>query len=80
MAEFGSSHQWYLEQDTIEPRYIKHLSDVKKNIFDMINASEYAKYKAIGYSDEQYIEILKNFPERLARHNLLNGTDYKPNR
>lgn len=80
VAEFGSSHQWYLELDLIEPRRIKRLSDVKKNIFDMINESEYSKHKAMGYSDEQYIEILKNFPERLARHNLLNGTDYKPNR
>jgi len=78
VTDIGSEYQVILMQDLIEAKYIKHISDIKKNIYDAIEAVEYPKYKAMGFTDEQYIDMLRIYPERLARYNEVNGTDYKP--
>jgi hypothetical protein len=76
VAEMGSEHQVYIRQDLIKPQFVKHLNDVNDNMYDIIEASAYPMFKGMGWSDEQYIELVRMFPDRIKRYNEVNGTNY----
>ena len=46
----------------------------------MINESEAATFRALGQSEEQIIEMMCYFPERVARYNEVHGNNYKHNK
>lgn len=76
VAEVGAQYQVYIEQDLIESQFVKHLNDFNGNKYDLIEASAYPIYKAMGFSDEQYINMVRMIPDRIKRYNEVNGTNY----
>lgn len=78
VADFGSEHQWILKQELVEAKYITFIKDESFNMYDSINEAEAKKFKAYGYSEEQIINMMRCFPERLARYNEVNGTNLTP--
>ncbi|WP_405226333.1 hypothetical protein [Dokdonia sp. Asnod1-B02] len=76
VAELGTEHQFYLEQENIAPEYIEFSSDQKFNIYDYLEEVDYPRYKNLGYSDEQYIGIISLDKGRIERYNEVNGTNH----
>jgi L-rhamnose mutarotase len=76
VADFGSVFQYIIEQDQIEPKYLKHLEDVSENILDMINQTEEIKFRMLGYSEERIINLMRLFPDRVKAYNKKHATSY----
>ncbi|MHC0440992.1 hypothetical protein [Flavobacterium sp. 3-210] len=58
VADFGSGHQYILQQSKIENKYIKFVEDAKFHYFDLAEETNRVKAKAFGFNEEQYIEML----------------------
>lgn len=80
VAEFGSNCQYILDQQLVEAKCIKHIKDESFNVYDMANESEAIKFRAMGFSEEQIIEMMCFFPDRVARYNEVHGTNHKHNK
>jgi len=80
VAELGSKYQYILDQELVEAKYVKHIKDESLNVFDMINESEANSLRAMGQSEEQIIEMMCNYPDRVARYNEVHGTNHKHNK
>jgi hypothetical protein len=76
VADVGSDAQIILIQDLVSPQYIKHISDKEINLLESIEENEYQKFMGMGLSEEQYVDIIKSIPERLAIYNKRNNTNY----
>ena len=78
VGEIGWQHQWFLRQNVIESKYLNFLSEYNFKRIDLVEDVEYKKHKSLGLSEEKYIELIRYFPERIARYNELNNTRYEP--
>jgi hypothetical protein len=48
VAEFGSAFQFYVEQKSIEPQFVKHFLDVESNLYDQAEECELPKYRVLA--------------------------------
>ena len=80
VADFGSNHQFILDQELVEAKYVKHIKDESLNALDMVNESEAISFRAKGFSEEQIIEMMCFFPNRVARYNEVHGTNLEHNK
>lgn len=48
VAEFGSTFQFYVEQKSIEPQFVKHFLDVESNLYDQAEECELPKYRVLA--------------------------------
>lgn len=57
VAEIGAGHQFIINQNLINPEYIRHLRDVKWNYWDLAEyANRKINKKVFGVDDESFLE------------------------
>ncbi|WP_395051658.1 hypothetical protein [Flavobacterium sp.] len=76
VGEFGAKYQWILEQEYVEAKFIKFIKDESHNYIDIAIESDAIRYRALGFSEAQIIQLMCYCPNKLERYNEVHGTNF----